>query len=119
MADPEEPLEDLYIMEEVDFDWEKYIHDISLPLPSQRDAMTVSKLPPGWRVELLGLIGAVEFSHTSPERTMKLLWCDGNWSVVHGSKAMPASGVPKAKTMAEARKRGTEWIIRVERGELG
>lgn len=79
--------------------------------------MTIPKLPSGWTVELLGLIEAVEFSH--PGRTFKLLWCDEQWSVVHGSKAMPASGVPKAKTMDEARKRGTEWIIRAEGGELG
>ena len=76
--------------------------------------MTVPKLPPGWRVENLGLIQAVEFSHKDPERTMKLLWCDGQWSIVHGSKAMPASGVPKAKDMAEARKVGTEFIIHAE-----
>jgi len=81
--------------------------------------MTVPKLPPGWRVEPLGMIGAVEFSHTSPERTMKLLWCDGQWSIVHGKVAMPTYALPKAKTMDEARKAGTEWIIRVERGELG
>lgn len=76
--------------------------------------MSILKLPPGWRVELLGLIRAVEFSHPSPERTMKLLWVDGEWSIVHGSKAMPASGVPKAKTMAEARKVGTEFLVRAE-----
>lgn len=35
----EEPVEDLYIMEGADFDWGKYIHDISLPLPSQRGTM--------------------------------------------------------------------------------
>lgn len=76
--------------------------------------MAFPALPPGWRVELLGLIRAVEFSHTSPERTMKLLWVDGRWSVVHGTLAMPASGVPKAKDMAEARKVGAEFITRAE-----
>lgn len=73
--------------------------------------MTVPKLPQGWSVELLGLIKAVEFSH--PERP-KLLWCDGEWSAVHGKLAVPAPGVPKARTMAEARKAGTEFIIRAE-----
>jgi hypothetical protein len=67
--------------------------------------MSVPKLPPGWRVENFGLIEAIEFSH--PDRTFKLLWCDRQWSMVYGAKAMPASGVPQAKTMAEARKAGT------------
>jgi hypothetical protein len=112
----EEPVEDLYVMEGTDFDWRKYIHDVSLPLPSQRGDMN-NKLPPGWRVENLGMIEAVEFSH--PERPYKLLWCDGRWSAVHGKLSLPAPGVTQAKTMAEARKAGTEFIIRVESGELG
>jgi hypothetical protein len=57
--------------------------------------MSVPKLPPGWRVENFGLIEAIEFSH--PDRTFKLLWCDRQWSMVYGAKAMPASGVPSGQ----------------------
>lgn len=65
------------------------------------------KLPPGVRVEILGLIGAVQFT-LSP--ATQLLWCDGAWSLVGNGRPMPAPGVPVASTIKEARAVGTAWI---------
>jgi len=71
--------------------------------------MTTTKLPPGWRVENLGLIEAVQFY--SPGG-FTLLWCDGKWSA--GPSGASARGVPRASSMAEARRVGTAWINEME-----
>lgn len=77
--------------------------------------MTSRVLPPKpWTVELHGIISAVEFRHPNGHW---LLWCDGQWSTGHG--AMMASriahGVPAARTMAEARTIGADFLAEVER----
>lgn len=64
-------------------------------------------LPPGWRVELLGLIGGVEFTHTSGRG---LLWCDGRWSMTTHGITTTAPGVPVARSMSEARRVGTAFL---------
>jgi hypothetical protein len=66
------------------------------------------KLPKGWRVEMIGLAESVQF--TSPGGN-QLLWGDGEWMMGNGRAMMKAPGVPRAKTMAEARTVGTNWII--------
>lgn len=70
--------------------------------------MQVSKLPEGWRVEMLGLINAVQFEHKDGSR--KLLWCDGEWSLLTGTLSIPARHIPAASTQAEARQIGTHSL---------
>ncbi len=72
----------------------------------------MTKLPAGWRVENLGLIGAVEFSRTVGTTHNALIWCDGQWLITVGSVSHRAPGVPRALTMSEARKVGTAYIER-------
>lgn len=74
----------------------------------------MNALPQGWRVENLGLIGAVEFDDHHGHR---FTWCDGQWHMSTrtglGWTNGPAVQIPHASTMAEARKVGTAWIARV------
>ncbi len=65
-------------------------------------------LPKGWRVELLGIINGVQFEHTDGFR--KLLWCDGEWSMISGRFSVPARHMPRAKNQTEARKVGTHAL---------
>jgi hypothetical protein len=69
---------------------------------------TVERLPQGWRVEMLGLINAVQFEHVDGYR--KLLWCDGEWTMLSGTHSYPARHMPAASTQAQARTVGTHAL---------
>lgn len=65
------------------------------------------KLPPvGWRIEQLGIIGAISF--TCPGCT--LMWCDGEWTIGAGGVFRGASALPRAASMQEARAVGCNWL---------
>lgn len=74
--------------------------------PAAHPAVSAT-LPPGWRVERLGLIGGVEFTHTDGRG---LLWCDGHWTVTRNGVTAPAPGIPVARTMAQARTAGAAFL---------
>lgn len=63
--------------------------------------------PAPWRVELLGLIAAVEFRHPQGAR---LLWVDGAWWIGNGELMRRTTGLAPAATMARARREGCEWL---------
>jgi hypothetical protein len=69
--------------------------------------MATGTLPPGWRMERLGLIAAVEFR--GPSGTA-LLWCDGEWFTTRGQHSLPAPGVPIARNRQQAERVGAEFI---------
>ena len=69
----------------------------------------VTKLPAGWSVEMQGLSSTVSFEHTDG---MRLLWCDGVWQSGTARVMATAPGVPSVATMADARRIGTEFIVK-------
>lgn len=74
--------------------------------------MSQATLPKGWRVENLGLISAVKFSHSTNRTT--LMWCDGSWTMGSGNTTRATEALHPAGTMKEARSIGTAWITKVE-----
>jgi hypothetical protein len=63
--------------------------------------------PVPWRVELLGLIAAVEFRHPQGAR---LLWVDGAWWIGNGDLMRRTRAPAPAATMNEARREGCGWL---------
>lgn len=77
--------------------------------------MTAAVLPRPWRVELIGLANAVEFSHPDGRR---LVWTDGTWWSEYRRGRHIARGIPAADDMKAARRVGTEWLARMEQDLL-
>jgi hypothetical protein len=78
-----------------------------------RSTQAAPRLPAGWRVEEIGAINAVEFTHR--DRAYTLLWTDGRWAVTHNGHArFDPPGLPPASTQDEARRIGTRFIQEVE-----
>ncbi len=73
----------------------------------------MARLPKGWTVELQGLAASVIFR--GPHGS-QLLWTDGEWFVTSGRHAMPAPGVPMARTMREARAVGSAFLMATSEG---
>lgn len=69
----------------------------------------------GWRVENLGLIGAVEFS----KENMRLTWVDGQWHLGTRAAQRVTTAVAPARSMAEARKIGTAFLVQYEAALTG
>ena len=72
--------------------------------------MKTMQPPKGWSIELQGLTESVLFRNDRFE----LLWSDGRWYRQVGTIAVPAPGVGQARTMAEARRAGCEFLHRFE-----
>lgn len=70
---------------------------------------TKTKLPKGWRVEMLGLINAVQFVHAD----RSLLWCDGQWTLTMRGVTRPVS-LGYASTQKDARAVGEAFIVGCE-----
>lgn len=92
-------------------EFQKVVRDARV-MPTASRLGAASALPPGWRVELLGLINAVQF--TGPGK--KLLWSDGQWTIEQAGMVIPAPGVGSASTQAEARAAGAAFLNEVFTG---
>lgn len=76
----------------------------------------VPKLPGGWSFQAHGLAECVAFERA--DGNLQFVWVDGRWfysSRVLGQwHTTRATGIPGARTMAEARRVGVAWIRRAE-----